>query len=123
MKRNDTHRVQRNSCPSGGTRFFARRYTHRAHRNTCPFALARFSAIRYKIAACVLSVLSVLSVAAEWLLGKSKEAHSIAIIGGADGPTSIFIAGKIGGSEIFTIAAVIFLAAAAALLILSRKKK
>lgn len=28
-----------------------------------------------------------------------KEAYSISVIGGADGPTAIFVAGKLGGSE------------------------
>lgn len=33
-------------------------------------------------------------------LPEAKVASSVAIIGGADGPTSIFIAGKIGGNII-----------------------
>lgn len=30
------------------------------------------------------------------IVGKAKKAASISIIGGADGPTSIFLAGKVG---------------------------
>ncbi len=32
---------------------------------------------------------------------KMQEQHAIAIIGGTDGPTSVFIAGKIGTGDIF----------------------
>lgn len=31
------------------------------------------------------------------MIGKEKEQMSVAIIGGADGPTSIFLVGKVGG--------------------------
>lgn len=77
----------------------------------------------YKIAACVMAVLSILSMAVEGMLSRNGEAMAVGIIGGADGPTSIFITGKIVSGEFFTAAAVIFLAAAAALLILSKRKK
>lgn len=77
----------------------------------------------YKIAAGVLTILAFLSIAVEFFVEKSKEAAAVSIIGGADGPTAIFIAGKVGGFEILSAASVILLAAAAALLILSRKKK
>lgn len=35
------------------------------------------------------------------MIGKEKEQMSVGIIGGADGPTSIFLAGKVGGGISF----------------------
>lgn len=78
---------------------------------------------KYKIAAGVLAVLSILSIAVEWFRRNSWEAKAVTIIGGADGPTSIFLAGKIGSSDLFILAAVILLVSAVALLFLWRRKK
>lgn len=45
------------------------------------------------------------------MIGKEKEQMSVAIIGGADGPTSIFLAGKVGGgiSSVFVTIGVLLL--------------
>lgn len=45
------------------------------------------------------------------MIGKEKEQMSVAIIGGADGPTSIFLAGKVGGgiSSVFVTVGVLLL--------------
>jgi oxaloacetate decarboxylase beta subunit len=53
---------------------------------------------------------------------KYKNCFSVAIIGGADGPTSVFIAGKIGGdfSTILIVVGVVIIGIATTLLI--RKK-
>lgn len=54
---------------------------------------------------------------------KMNEQYAISIIGGADGPTSIWIAGRVGGGDVF-----LALAATAAVIVLivclvRRKKK
>lgn len=45
------------------------------------------------------------------MIGKEKDQMSVAIIGGADGPTSIFLAGKVGGgiSSVFVTVGVLLL--------------
>lgn len=43
------------------------------------------------------------------LLTPGREAASIGIIGGADGPTVIFISGKIGGFLTLTVVLIVFL--------------
>lgn len=48
-----------------------------------------------KVLVIVLGVLGVLLTIAG-VVAKAKKAVSIGVIGGADGPTSVFIAGKIG---------------------------
>lgn len=78
---------------------------------------------KYKIAAGVFTALSLVSIVAEYFLEKNKIESAVSIIGGADGPTAIYVAGTSGDIKFLSMAAVIFLAAAAALLILSRKKK
>lgn len=57
-----------------------------------------------KILAGVIGVIGILIVALgiEW---KMKKAVSISIIGGADGPTSVFLAGKVGND--FSLAAIV----------------
>ena len=47
---------------------------------------------------------------------------TIGIIGGADGPTSIFIAGKIGNGTLFFLAAVVVLLAAGLFWYLKKRK-
>ena len=53
-----------------------------------------------KILFWVLSGCSVLGIIAS-VLGWRKKASAISIIGGADGPTSIFIAGKINYTPVY----------------------
>ncbi|MBO5303099.1 MAG: oxaloacetate decarboxylase [Lachnospiraceae bacterium] len=52
------------------------------------------------------------------IIVKQKEAVSVSIIGGADGPTSVFLAGKVGNaaSGIGIAAGVVFIVAAVLLL-------
>ena len=57
---------------------------------------------------------------------KHKQAVSVSIIGGADGPTSVFLAGKVGNdfsSSLGVLAAVIFLGALALGIYIGRRKK
>ena len=56
--------------------------------------------IMKKILAIGIAVLGILAVAIgiHW---KTKNAVAISIIGGADGPTSVFLAGKVGDGMIF----------------------
>ena len=54
---------------------------------------------------------------------KMSEQYAISVIGGADGPTSIFIAGKIGASDIFLAAGVICLLVAFVVWLVNRKNK
>lgn len=53
---------------------------------------------------------------------KSKAASSVAIIGGADGPTSIFIAGKVGSPLYVAIVVGVILLIAGLLLLLKKRK-
>ena len=53
---------------------------------------------------------------------KSKAASSVAIIGGADGPTSIFIAGKVGSPLYAAIAVGVILLIVGLLLLLKKRK-
>lgn len=48
-----------------------------------------------KIFGLIMTVLGVIVIAVNVIL-KMKKSASISIIGGADGPTSIFLAGKVG---------------------------
>lgn len=48
--------------------------------------------------------------------GKQSDGISVAIIGGADGPTSVFLAGKIGSQFIFAVITVVILILAAAVI-------
>ncbi len=76
-----------------------------------------------KIIAVIVSVLGILLV----VLGvsaKVKEAAAISIIGGADGPTAIFVAGKIGnGFVIGTILVGIILVLGGVVIYKKIKKK
>lgn len=57
------------------------------------------------------------------IITKAKGVTSI-VIGGADGPTSVFIAGKVGnGFELGTIFAGVILAVAGVFIIIKSKKK
>ena len=56
------------------------------------------------------------------ITAKQNEQKAIAIIGGADGPTSIFIAGKVGYGSILTAIIVGVIIIAGIIVILKRKK-
>ena len=58
-----------------------------------------------KIAGIILTVTGIVIAAISLIFiinGQMSVASSVAIIGGADGPTSIFVAGKIGGAPAIT---------------------
>ena len=48
---------------------------------------------------------------------------AVSIIGGADGPTSIFLAGKVGGSMIIYLISLVIILIGVAILVYLRKKK
>ena len=54
---------------------------------------------------------------------KVKGAGAVSVIGGADGPTSIFIAGKVGGGSAVGIIVVGVLLVAAGILLFKWKRK
>ena len=69
-----------------------------------------------KIAGIILTVIGIVIAAISLIFirnGQMSLARSVAIIGGADGPTSIFVAGKIGDFSAMTgmIAGIVLLAA------------
>lgn len=53
----------------------------------------------------------------------SVKASAISIIGGADGPTSIFLAGKVGGTLFGTIGIIVGIAVMAVVFIVCMKSK
>lgn len=62
-----------------------------------------------KLITLLISVILILVIAIIYLTARSRvelnntqEGTSISIIGGADGPTSVFVAGKIGGEDTMT---------------------
>ena len=57
------------------------------------------------------------------LSGCNNEAASIGIIGGADGPTAIFLTSKINWLSVCGLIGVIIVAALVALIYLNKKKK
>ena len=57
------------------------------------------------------------------LSGCNNEAASIGVIGGADGPTAIFLTSKINGLSVCGLIGVIIVAALVALIYLNKKKK
>lgn len=60
----------------------------------------------------------------EAMLAASSDAYSIGIIGGADGPTSVFVAGMIPSSvNLLLIALIVALVVTAIYIIIKRKKK
>ncbi len=78
-----------------------------------------------KIAGIILTVTGIVIAAISLIFiinGQMSVASSVAIIGGADGPTSIFVAGKIGGFSAMTgmIAGIVLLAAG--IFVIARKK-
>ncbi len=78
-----------------------------------------------KIAGIILTVTGIVIAAISLIFmrnGQMSVARSVAIIGGADGPTSIFVAGKIGGFSVMTgmIAGIVLLAVG--IFVIARKK-
>ncbi len=78
-----------------------------------------------KIAGIILTVTGIVIAAISLIFirnGQMSVARSVAIIGGADGPTSIFVAGKIGGFSAMTgmIAGIVLLAVG--IFVIARKK-
>jgi oxaloacetate decarboxylase beta subunit len=78
-----------------------------------------------KIAGIILTVIGIVIAAISLIFirnGQMSLARSVAIIGGADGPTSIFVAGKIGDFSAMTgmIAGIVLLAAG--IFVIARKK-
>ena len=65
---------------------------------------------------------SVLGIIAS-VIGWRKKASAISIIGGADGPTSIFIAGKINYTPVYLLTALLILAAAATALVIRKQHR
>lgn len=55
-----------------------------------------------KIVGIILAVIGIVMAAINLVFkvnGQTSVARSVSVIGGADGPTSIFLAGKVGGSS------------------------
>ena len=52
-----------------------------------------------------------------------KKSVAVSIIGGADGPTSIFLAGKVGGSMIIYLISLVIILIGVGILVYLRKKK
>ena len=75
-----------------------------------------------KIAGGIITIIGlVISIA--WIITKAKGATSI-VIGGADGPTSVFIAGKVGnGFGLGTIFVGSILVVAGVVIFIKSKKK
>lgn len=78
--------------------------------------------MKKKMCIIIVAIVGVLAVI-YGIITKTKAAASISIIGGADGPTSIFLAGKIGDGFSLTIIVVGAVILVAALLLLLRKRK
>lgn len=74
-----------------------------------------------KMAGIILTVIGIV-VAALGLIFKVKGQMSVSVIGGADGPTSIFLAGKIGGNSAVTGMIVGIVLLAVGIFIVARKK-
>ncbi len=78
-----------------------------------------------KAVGIILTVIGIVTAAISLFLkvkGQMTVARSVSIIGGADGPTSIFLAGKIGGTSavIGMIAGIVLLTAG--IFMIARKK-
>lgn len=52
-----------------------------------------------------------------------SEQYAVSIIGGADGPTSVFVAGKIGTGDIFLTLAAVVAVAGLIVWLVKRKKR
>lgn len=75
-----------------------------------------------KVIGIIIAILGII-IAAFGIDAKQKEAMAISIIGGADGPTSVFIAGKVGTMPIaITIIVGVVLLVLGVVLFLKKKK-
>lgn len=78
-----------------------------------------------KVVGIILTVIGIVTAVISLILkvkGQMSMARSVSVIGGADGPTSIFIAGKIGGtSAVIGIVMGIVLLTAGILMIVRKK--
>ena len=78
--------------------------------------------MKKKIGIIIVAIIGILAVI-YGIITKTKAAASISIIGGADGPTSIFLAGKVGDGFSLTFIVVGAVILVAALLLFLRKRK
>lgn len=78
--------------------------------------------MKKKIGIIIVAIIGILAVI-YGIITKTKAAASISIIGGADGPTSIFLAGKVGDGFSLTFIVVGAVILVAALLLILRKRK
>ncbi len=71
----------------------------------------------------ILGIVGIIILAVGIINKFSKSAMSVSVIGGADGPTSIFLAGKVGSN--FSLAGIILgiILVVIAVIIVMRKKK
>lgn len=75
-----------------------------------------------KVFGIVIAMIGII-VAAFAIDMKQKEAYAISIIGGADGPTSVFLAGKVGSSTSAGILVVGVVILVVGIILLLKKKK
>ena len=74
-----------------------------------------------KVLGIIMGILGLVLVIIEILL-KMEESMSISVIGGADGPTSIFLAGRIGGNiSLFIVIVGVILMVIAGFILFKRK--
>ncbi|MBQ7838922.1 MAG: oxaloacetate decarboxylase [Lachnospiraceae bacterium] len=75
---------------------------------------------KFGITAAVAAIIAIAGFVLKW---KNKVVYSVGIIGGADGPTSIFVAGKVGnGAGILAVVAGIVILIAVAIFIWKKKR-
>ena len=75
-----------------------------------------------KVIGIIIAIVGII-IAAFGIEAKQKEAMAISIIGGADGPTSVFLAGKVGAVPIaMTIIVGVVLVLLGVVLFLRKKK-
>lgn len=75
-----------------------------------------------RIAGITLTIIGIMAVLSGLIL-KIKGQMSVSIIGGADGPTSIFIAGKVGGTSAAAGIGIGIVLLAAVIFVIVRKNK
>ena len=75
-----------------------------------------------KVIGIIIAIIGVI-IAGFGISMKQKEAMAISIIGGADGPTSIFLAGKLGTSSFVGIMVVAVILLAIGVILVIKKKK
>lgn len=75
-----------------------------------------------KIIGVIIAIVGII-IAGFGISMKQKEAMAISIIGGADGPTSVFLAGKLGTTSFLAIIVVAVVLLAVRVAIIVKKKK